>query len=225
MIYDRLAAYYDNFVDDGLIDIYVEQILKHSKSGNVADLGCGTGPLSIKLAKKGFDVTATDISGRMLEIAYNNSISEGVHVNFSRRNILDPLSNTYDIITMVSDVINYLEDKTQMILAFKNIEEVMNKNAILIFDFLKLDHMNKIDGYEETMDINGTTIDWKVKKQINTSQISHEVTINGQTEFHNQITYSEKEYKKILSICKIEVFNTIYLEDRIIFICKKRIMS
>ena len=225
MIYERLAAYYDNFVDEGLIDIYIEQILKYNKSGNVADLGCGTGPLSIRLAKKGFDVTATDISERMLEIAYNNSVIEEVNVNFSKHNILDPLSNTYDVIAMVSDVINYLEDKTQMIVAFKNIEEVMKKGSIFIFDFLKLDYMHKIDGHEETMDIKGSTINWKVKKHINTSQISHEVTINGQTETHKQITYSEEEYKKILSICRIEVFNTIYLEDRIIFVCKKRIMS
>jgi SAM-dependent methyltransferase len=225
MIYERLAAYYDNFVDETLVDIYVDEILKHNKSGNVADLGCGTGPLSIKLAKLGFDVTATDISERMLEIAYNNSVNEEVHVNFSKHNILDPLSNTYDIFTMVSDVINYLADKTQMTLAFKNVEEVMKEDSIFIFDFLKLDYMYKVDGYEETMDINGSTINWKVNKHIGTSQISHKVTINDQTEIHTQITYSEEEYKKILSICKIEIFNTIYLEERIIFVCKKRIMS
>ena len=62
MIYNKLAMYYDQFVDHNLNDTYLKLIEKYFNEGNIIDLGCGTGPLSILLAKRNLHVPATDIS-------------------------------------------------------------------------------------------------------------------------------------------------------------------
>ncbi len=45
MIYERLASYYDQFVDGKLTDTYIKLIQERFNKGTVVDLGCGTGPL------------------------------------------------------------------------------------------------------------------------------------------------------------------------------------
>ena len=92
MIYDKLSKYYDQFLDLELYDEYYKLIKKHIKSGNVIDLGTGTGILAINLAKEDFFVTATDISTRMLETAYNNALLEKVDIRFYIHDILESLN-------------------------------------------------------------------------------------------------------------------------------------
>ena len=52
MIYEKLAAYYDQFIDEELYLEYVKLINKYYSEGNLLDLGCGTAQLAIKLAEK-----------------------------------------------------------------------------------------------------------------------------------------------------------------------------
>ena len=67
MIYGLLAPFYDEFNKD--IDYsswadFIEKIFeKHSKIGNpdlVLDLGCGTGSMTLELARRGYDMTGID---------------------------------------------------------------------------------------------------------------------------------------------------------------------
>ena len=59
----------DNLVVD--IPFYIEYAKK--QNGNILDLGCGTGRVSIELARLGYCVTGLDLSEQMLEI-YKNKI-------------------------------------------------------------------------------------------------------------------------------------------------------
>ena len=54
MIYEKFASYYDQFVDYELNDIYFDMITKYYKEGTAIDIGTGTAPLAIKLAKNNF---------------------------------------------------------------------------------------------------------------------------------------------------------------------------
>lgn len=44
------------------------------------DVGCGAGLLSVELARRGLNVTATDSSPRMVDLAREHAAQEGVHV-------------------------------------------------------------------------------------------------------------------------------------------------
>ena len=68
MSYDLLATFYDAFIDSAVYNEYLRLLDKYTSRGSLLDIGCGTGSLSLKLAKQGFNVTATDLSEEMLSI-------------------------------------------------------------------------------------------------------------------------------------------------------------
>lgn len=223
MIYKRLASYYDQFVDDKLTNIYIDLIIERFNKGTVVDLGCGTGPLAIRLAQKGFTVTATDISESMLEIAYSNAMRENVDIKFSVHNILYPLNNNYDIITMSSDVINYLDNKEEVLIALRNIEEIMNKNSIFVFDALKLKYLNDMVGYNEQIELDDLVLKWEVNETPIMGQISHKITIEDESEYHFQTAYEPEEYLKMLEESNLRLIKQVDYDERIIYICKKEL--
>ncbi len=221
MIYDKLAMYYDQFVDHNMYDLYYKLIRKHFNKGVVLDLGCGTGPLAIKLAKNGFTVNASDISEEMLERAFNNSLNEKAKVNFFVHNILDPLNLDSDIITMSSDVINYLGSEDEVLKAFKHVCEIMNDTSIFIFDFLKASYMSDLIGHHEEIILDDSKLIWDVVKTDNALQIKHIVNIDNVEESHIQTTFAEESYCLLLEESKLKVIEKVLLEDRIICVCKK----
>ncbi len=75
-LWDRAAADFDQAADHGLTDSTIRagwrELLKTAlppAPARVADLGCGTGTLSLLLAEMGYRVDGVDFSSRMLEQA------------------------------------------------------------------------------------------------------------------------------------------------------------
>ena len=73
MAYEAFAGVYDAFNEDADYDTlfrYVHGVLKaHGVEGGiVADLGCGTGELTLRLAGCGYDMIGADISSEMLSV-------------------------------------------------------------------------------------------------------------------------------------------------------------
>jgi SAM-dependent methyltransferase len=56
----------------------------------VADIGCGTGTLSVLLALAGYTVKGIDTSPRMLEVARRKAAGAGVDVAFEQADAADP---------------------------------------------------------------------------------------------------------------------------------------
>ena len=70
--YTDFALVYDELMTDIPYDLYVELISLAAGELNgkqILDVGCGTGLLSVKLARKGANVTAIDLSSDMLAVA------------------------------------------------------------------------------------------------------------------------------------------------------------
>ena len=86
MIYDLLAPYYDAINAD--IDYvkwadFIEKIFNkecNSRPDLVLDLGCGTGKMTLELAKRGYDMTGIDYSPEMLDIARSEAEDKGADV-------------------------------------------------------------------------------------------------------------------------------------------------
>ena len=83
MIYDLIAPIYDKV--NGDVDYvawadFIEKIIakeyKNGKPELVLDLGCGTGRMTLELAKRGYDMTGVDYSVEMLDIARENAEDE-----------------------------------------------------------------------------------------------------------------------------------------------------
>lgn len=71
-----------------------------SGAGRLLDIGTGSGCIAITLALAGWNVTATDISARALEIARENAQRLGAEVQFRHEDILHPAptSELWDVI-------------------------------------------------------------------------------------------------------------------------------
>lgn len=94
--WDEQAATFDEAADHGLRDPGVRRawsdlLLPLLPSGAVvADLGCGTGTLSVLLAEAGHDVHGVDLSPRMVEAARAKADAAGVPARFSVGDAADP---------------------------------------------------------------------------------------------------------------------------------------
>lgn len=221
MIYDQLAIYYDDFLDEELYQAYLHLIAHYKKAKTIIDLGTGTGQLAIKLAKLGYFVTGTDISEKMLENAYNNTVVEDVSIPLFIHDILDPLNKDYDIVLMTSDVINYLSKESDVLKAFKNISNVLEANSVFMFDFLKTDYLEQLDNYHESIDLEDQMVAWDVHKTEEAYQVLHTLQFKDIIEQHLQTTFPPKGYKDLLQQAGMRVVKKRILEERIVYVCKK----
>jgi ubiquinone/menaquinone biosynthesis C-methylase UbiE len=87
--WDEYAATFDEEPDHGLRDPAVRAAwaalllpLMPPSPATVADLGCGTGTLSVLLAAEGHHVRGLDLSGQMLAAATRKARLAGVTIEF-----------------------------------------------------------------------------------------------------------------------------------------------
>ena len=74
MIYDILAPFYDIInreIDYKSWADFIESIFRKEMTDPpslVLDLGCGTGKMTLELARRGYDMTGVDYSPEMLDV-------------------------------------------------------------------------------------------------------------------------------------------------------------
>src|SRR5262249_4463862 len=69
------------------------------RGGSALDLGTGPGTQAIQLARRGFDVTATDISEAAIRLAGEKARKQGVEITWEQDDILDTrLDRQFDFI-------------------------------------------------------------------------------------------------------------------------------
>lgn len=73
------------------LDYFVE-VLEANSLTTVLDLGCGTGYDALELSRKGFGVTATDISEVAIKHAREEAAREGLDIDYAKHDIAEPLS-------------------------------------------------------------------------------------------------------------------------------------
>jgi len=84
--FDYLAMDYDYFVPalglnhDGFEEFHLALAEKYGEYG-ILDIACGTGALTIPLVKKGYDVTAFDLSTEMIEVTKKKLKKEKLQAN------------------------------------------------------------------------------------------------------------------------------------------------
>lgn len=105
--WDREAAEFDTEADHGLRDPVVRQAwddlmgrLLPEPPARVADMGCGTGSLSVLLAERGYAVTGVDVSPKMIAVAEQKAQTAGVTVDFRLGDAADPElpSGSFDVV-------------------------------------------------------------------------------------------------------------------------------
>ena len=88
------------FETEELIEKTLKRITNKSDKLRIVDLGTGSGCIAITIKKElpNSIVDAVDISSDALEVAKDNAKLNNVEINFYQGNMLEPLTNKYDLI-------------------------------------------------------------------------------------------------------------------------------
>ncbi len=146
--YDQFAFIYDSLMSDIPYDKYAEWVQGKapvSENKRLVDIGCGTGVLSVKFAKAGYEVIGIDLSESMLTVAQNRSLEENVNISFLCQSMaeIDGI-NDADIAVIAIDSINYLETLEETEQTFARVYDCLNDGGQLFFDIHSLFKMDNI---------------------------------------------------------------------------------
>lgn len=133
--YGDFAEAYDaltfNVPYDEIADYY-EKILRSLTNGKrLLDMGCGTGNLTVRLAKRGLDVIGQDASAEMLTFA----AAKSNRVTWICQKMEETeLGEPADAIISTLDSIDHLPDKAAVERCFKRVAENLKSGGAFAFD-------------------------------------------------------------------------------------------
>lgn len=131
--YDALTA---NVSYDTVSQVLSSLLTRYGKSrGLLLDLACGTGSVSVRLAKKGYEVIGVDLSPEMLSEAQNKAYSAGQNILFLCQDMtaLD-LYGTVDAAVCTLDGLCHLSNEESFFAALRKVSLFMNPGGVFLFD-------------------------------------------------------------------------------------------
>ncbi len=136
--YTVLAEHYDRLTGDVDYKKWADYIQRHFRRlkrpvRSVAELACGTGTLAALLAKRGYQVTAMDLSPDMLSMAAEKC--EGLDValvcqDMSRLRLPEPV----DAVVCCLDSVNYVTKPAALRRAFRRVYDALSPGGLFLFD-------------------------------------------------------------------------------------------
>ena len=138
--YAILATYYDRIMEDidygAWCDFYEACFSENGITPKkILDLACGTGSITVPLAKRGYSLTGIDLSAEMLALAQNKSDEAGVKLRLSEQNIAKfQAGSGFDAVICSFDGINYLTSPRNVQSCFSCVSEALSDDGVFIFD-------------------------------------------------------------------------------------------
>src|SRR5690625_5193152 len=134
MVYQHMAPFYDYLMSNAPYDKWVNFSTKiFQKYGNninkIIDLGCGTGEITLRLAKKDYQLFGVDHSLEMLSYAEQKSYQANLPIQWVHQDLreLDGFSNI-DAAISYCDVINYITSENEIRNVFDRIYQSLKKD-------------------------------------------------------------------------------------------------
>lgn len=143
-IFGKYAEYYDILYQDK--DYFAEALFvsglikKNCRKAShirVLDLACGTGLHAVELAKMGYEVDASDMSGKMINVAKENARLGKVKITYHQESFqtAEKINKKFDVVISMFSAINYLTSHGDLLRSLKNIYGLLENGGIFIFDF------------------------------------------------------------------------------------------
>lgn len=142
MSYDILAPVYDRLnrdVDYAAWADYMESCFRlymDKKPELVLDLACGTGAMTFELARRGYDMTAIDISEDMLAEAESKARAMGLDgVLFLQGDMTDfELYGTVQAVVCTLDGLNHLGSREELDACLALVSNYLEPGGLFLFD-------------------------------------------------------------------------------------------
>lgn len=141
MMYDLIAPFYDAInseLDYSLWADFIEEIVKREYNKRpelVVDLGCGTGKMTLELAKRGYDMIGIDISVEMLDVARSEAEKRGINPLWLCQDLREfELYGTVEVAVCCLDTVNHLTKEKDVSTFFNLVHNYLDKDGLFIFD-------------------------------------------------------------------------------------------
>lgn len=164
MSYAEFALFYDRLTEnidyEALADMYAGLLCRYgAKSGELLDLACGTGSLSMPLAERGFRVTAADISQDMLTVA----AAKSSEVRWLCCDMIDlPFEEQFDAVICGLDSINHLPDMQAIQQSFDGVYRSLKAGGVFAADLnTPYKHREVLGNNAYTFDYDGLYCGWQ----------------------------------------------------------------
>lgn len=220
-MYSEFAWIYDSCMDNVPYDRWAEFLIallrEHGLTGSiVADLGCGTGEMTLRLAAAGFDMIGVDSSEEMLEIArekgYDRECPSILYLHQDLREL--ELFGTVGAFVSVCDTMNYLLSREELIRVFRLVNNYLERGGLFVFDMKTAGYYREVLGNQTRVEMlpEGTLI-WENAYDERSGRNEYALTIyleNGDglyersDEQHLQQAYSVEEVTECLAAAGME---------------------
>ena len=189
LIYD--ASIYDGLNTD-LADMqFYRRWLPKNKDARILELCCGTGRLTLPIAKDGYSICGVDYTPSMLEKAKVKASEAGLVVEFIEADIrsLD-LPEKFDLIFIPFNSIHHLYKNEDLFKVFDVVKNHLNEGGLFLLDCFNPNIQFIVEGQKELKEIAEYTTDdgrevlikqmmrYETKAQIN--RIEWHYYINGE---------------------------------------------
>jgi SAM-dependent methyltransferase len=220
--YEAIAPVYDDFTAHHNYDEWIGMLLglgeEHGLRGDTAlDVACGTGKSFIPLLTRGWQVTASDISPSMVELARAKA-GDTARIEIADMREL-PVRGSFDLIFCLDDAVNYLLSAEELEQALRGMAANLAPDGILIFDSNTLSTYRGFFGEHVEVEMNGRRMIWdgKTGGQVEPGQISEasfevEPLVPGggpsiPPELHRQRHHPEPEVRAALAAAGLELLD------------------
>ena len=141
MAYGDFAEIYDELIyEDINYESMCSRVIKICNDENIKfnsylDLACGTGNLTLNLAKNFNESFAVDLSEDMLREAFEKFKKEKIRCKIICQDMSElSLNRKFDLITCVLDSTNYIIEENDLLKYFIGVKEHLNDDGVFIFD-------------------------------------------------------------------------------------------
>jgi SAM-dependent methyltransferase len=139
--YEALASVYDRLNGEvdyaAFADLYERVFARYGiKPRLVLDLGCGTGSMTLELARRGFDMIGVDASEEMLSHAMERMYRDGRSgILFLKQDMREfELYGTVGAVVSTLDCMNYLTDEQDLARTFSLVHNYLDPDGVFLFD-------------------------------------------------------------------------------------------
>ena len=139
-MYESFADLYDALMDDFDYDAWARYYLALLRragfdGGPVCECACGTGSMTLRFARAGLQLTASDLSGDMLRIAQDKARRAGLRLPFVRQDMRDmTLHRPVSAVLACCDAVNYLLSEADVKAFFSAARRALRPGGVLAFD-------------------------------------------------------------------------------------------
>ncbi len=162
--YEAIAPVYDAFTAHHDYELWLSQLMPKLEAHGIAshrllDVACGTGKSFIPMLEKGWEVTACDISPKMVAIA-REKVGDRAKLAVADMRKL-PVFGDFDVVFCLDDAVNYLLSTEELERALTGMRRNLGPDGLLMFDVNTLEAYRHFFAEEVVVEREGKKLIWK----------------------------------------------------------------